>query len=100
MTIMEKKHPEFMQEAYKDAVINGRGDKTIGKHMAEGMEYWCITFSRTVGQICELEIPLVIAALRETADAYSAVMPEAEDLAKEIRENIKRITIVNRTPRK
>jgi hypothetical protein len=88
-----------MKEVYKDVVINGKGDKTIGKHMAEGMEYWCETFSRTVGRIGNLEIPLVVAALRETADAYSDVVPDTEDVVKEIRKSVKRITIVASVPR-
>jgi hypothetical protein len=79
---------KFVREAAEKYM---EGKKEESKEiLRQGMEYWSGNFTETVGVINGIEIPIVIAALRETAEAYASLFPGATNAAEDIRHMFKR----------
>jgi hypothetical protein len=78
----------FVREA-AGKLMEGKNKKSQ-EILRQGMEYWSGNFAETVGVINGEEAPIVIAALRETAEAYANLFPGATNVAEDIRQMFKR----------
>lgn len=84
---MERVHPDFMRNRCAKAMEKGDMDAMMSG-LSDGLQYWTDVLNKEIGPVSMLEAPLIIAALRETADAYAKVIPDAGKAAEEIRRNM------------
>lgn len=88
---MQRVHPDFIGPAYRAAV---EGKNVFPEQIAKGLQYWTGVLHEAIGIMDPVEAPLVIAALKEMADAYSEVLPGAGGMASDIQKLVSRQTFV------
>ena len=79
---MERLHPSFLK-IDNDHFLESVSE--LPQNIKKGLEYWTNTLACEIGPIDHNEAPLIIAALRELADAYAEGMPGSGKAAEDVR---------------